>query len=107
MTITDVVVLRDEAGRLFFDGPRWLEAAAKSFCTHVPFGRFVPGTPFERARPRLELNALGTVSACVPAATAPGPTRINGGCLTGGGSLGGRGYLRQIFHNFRKRPFVM
>jgi hypothetical protein len=49
------------------------------------------GPLFEGARPRLELNALGAVNACVPAATAPGPTRNNGGCLTGGGSLGGTG----------------
>ena len=55
----------------------------RTFCARNPL--------FERAGPRLELNALGAVSACVPAATAPGPTRNNGGCLTGGGSLGGTG----------------
>ena len=57
--------------------------AVRTFCARNPL--------FERAGPRLELNALGAVSACVPAATAPGPTRNNGGCLTGGGRLGGTG----------------
>jgi hypothetical protein len=40
-------------------------------CTHEPLGRFVPGNPFERARPRLELNAHGAVSACVPGRDRP------------------------------------
>src|SRR6516164_5357685 len=37
----------------------------------------------------------GGSALCVPAATAPGPSRTNGGCLTGGGSSGGPGHLRK------------
>jgi hypothetical protein len=34
------------------------------FDVAAPFGRLCPEPPYERARPRLELNALGAVSAC-------------------------------------------
>ena len=86
-----VVGAHHQACLLLFNEPGWREAvyellhscAVRTFCARNPL--------FERAGPRLELNALGAVSACVPAATAPGPTRNNGGCLTGGGSLGGTG----------------
>jgi hypothetical protein len=34
------------------------------FDVAAPFGGLCPEPPYERARPRLELNAIGAVSAC-------------------------------------------